>query len=157
MTPREATARAMAYFDGCDDIVLLHKLTAEISPRARKIVARFLERGNEDGIPPPADLRAAAAAAPLDEALRTLRSVDDFALFQLLARSIGRRIEAIEIAASADFPVGIRVVVPGNPAVRTSPRIPGIVEQTGTMLQVLLENGETWQGPPTLAKLAPKR
>ncbi len=156
MTPREETARAMAYFDGCDDIVLLHKLTAEVSPRARKIVARFLERGDEDAIPAPADLRAARDPAPREEALRTLRTVDDFALFQLLARAIGRRIEAIEIAASADFPVGVRVVVPGNPAVRTSPRIPGIVEQTGTMLQVLLDNGETWRGAPTLAKLAPR-
>ena len=30
----------------------------------------------------------------------------------------------------------------------------GAVEQSGTMLQVLLDNGETWQGPPSLAELA---
>jgi hypothetical protein len=44
--------------------------------------------------------------------------MEDFALLQVLARSIGRRIETIEIAASAEFPEGARVNVPEQPATR---------------------------------------
>ena len=33
----------------------------------------------------------------------------------------------------------------------------GTVETTGTTLRVLLDNGETWQGPPSLAALAGRR
>ena len=78
----------------------------------------------------------------------------DFALLQGMARAIGQRIETIEIAASADFPEGVRVNVPLKvtfpPA---NVRISGTVEITGTNLQVLLDNGETWNGPPSLARL----
>lgn len=151
MTPAESVARAIAFFDGCDDIAMLHQLTGEVAPRAKRLVTRFLARGTEDDIPAPAELRAARTAAPQAEALKTLRTVEDFALLQVMARAIGRRIEAIEIAASAEFPEGTRVSVP---AAKGPARLLGEVEETGTMLQVLLDNGETWQGPPSVARLA---
>jgi hypothetical protein len=153
-TSREQVARAMAYFEGCDDVALLHQLIAEIAPRAKRMVGALLARGSEEAIPPPADLRAAREAAPQDEALKTLRATDDFALFQVLARSIGQRIETVEIAASAEFPAGARVVVPAKPQYpRSGADLAGTVEETATQLQVLLDNGETWEGPPSLAKL----
>lgn len=155
MTDREEVARAMAYFEGAEDAALLHELLEEVAPKAKRMVGQFLRRGGEEAIPAPAELRPARAPASRDEALRTLRTIDDFPLLQVLARSIGRRIEAIEIAASADFPEGARVVVPergGYP--RSGSDREGTVESTGTSLQVLLDNGETWQGPPSLARLA---
>lgn len=154
MTPREDTARAMAYFEASDDIALLHEVIAEIAPRAKRMVGQILARGTEDAIPPPADLRPARDAASRDEALRTVKSVNDFSLLQVIARSAGRRIEAIEIAASADFPEGTRVRVPEKTGYPRSGRtLDGVVEITGTQLQVLLDNGETWNGPPSLARL----
>lgn len=153
MTAREQAAQAMAFFEATDDIALLHELVAEIAPRAKRMVGEFLRRGGEDAIPPPADLRAARTAATRDEAIHTLRTTNDFPLLQVMARSIGRRIEAIEIVASADFPEGARVVVPASPSYpRSGDEIEGEVEATGTSLQVLLDNGETWGGPPSLAR-----
>lgn len=154
MTIREDVARAMAFFEDADDIGLLHQLVEEVAPRAKRMVSQYLARGAEDAIPPPADLRPARTAASRDEALNTLRSTTDFALLQVMARSIGRRVETIEIAASADFPVGARVTVPAKPTFpRNGAAIPGVVETTGTALQVRLDNGETWHGPPSLARL----
>lgn len=154
MTAREDVARAMAFFEATDDIALLHKAVEEVAPRAKRMVGNYLSRGTEEGIPPPADLRPAREPATADAALKALRGTTDFALLQVLARSIGRRIETIEIAASADFPAGVRVTVPAKP---TFPRggqlLSGTVEVTGTTLQVLLDNGETWKGPPSLARL----
>ena len=145
----------MAFFEGSDDIALLHQVTAEIAPRAKRMVGRYLARGTEETIPPPADLRAARQPATQDEALAALRSVQDFPLFQALARSIGRRIEAIEISASAEFPEGVRVRVPEQPKYpRVGRVLDGTVEETGTTLQVLLDNGETWSGPASLARLS---
>ncbi len=153
MTQREDVARAMAFFEQSDDIALLHGLLEEIAPKAKRMVGQFLARGSEDTIPRPADLRAAREPASKDEAIRILRQARDFALFQVLARSIGQRIEAIEIVASAEFPEGARVVVPAKPKFPpTGPLSAGTVETTGTMLTVRLDNGETWKGPPTLAK-----
>ncbi len=154
MTAAEEVARAMAFFEGCDDISLLHTLAAEIAPRARKLVGQFLARGTEDSIPPPATLRPARESASPEQAVATLRRTDDFPLLQVLARSIGRRIETIEIAASAEFPIGARVQVPPKPAFPPPERrVGGTVEATGTTLTVLLDTGETWQGPPSLARL----
>ena len=48
MTPREAVARALAFFESTDDIGLLHESISEIAPRVRRQVASFLARGNED-------------------------------------------------------------------------------------------------------------
>lgn len=155
MTEREAVARAMAFFEATDDIVLLHQALGEVAPRAKRMVAQFLGRGTEEAIPPPADLRPARQPATQEEAMGTLRSTADFALLQVLARSVGRRIEAVEIAASAEFPEGAHVLVPANATFPPSGQtLGGRVESTGTMLRVLLDNGETWNGPPSLARLA---
>ena len=155
---REQVARAIGYFEDCDDIALLHDLIGEVAPRAKKLIGGLLAKGSEDAIPGPADLRRARETAPKDEALKTLRATDDFALFQVLARAIGQRIEAIEIAASAEFPAGARVVVPAKPAYpRSGTAVAGTVEETGTQLTVHLDNGETWQGPPSLASLEQPR
>lgn len=155
MTNREDVARAMTFFEETPDVVLLHQALGEVAPRAKKMVSQLLARGTEEAIPPPADLRPARTSATQAEAMKTLRSTNDFALLQVLARSIGRRIEAVEIAASAEFPEGARVVVPAKPTFPPSgAELPGTVEETGTMLRVLLDNGETWSGPPSLAKLA---
>ena len=155
MTSREEVARALTFFERCDDAVLLHQLIGEVAPRARKLVSTFLAKGTEEAIPPPADLRAAREAASGEQALAALRGTQDFALLQVLARAIGQRIEAIEIAASAEFPEGARVAVPAKATFPPSgPQLEGTVEETGTTLRVLLDNGETWAGPPTLARLA---
>jgi len=147
----------MAFFETTDDIGLLHGLLEEIAPRARRMVGQFLARGSEENISGPAGLRAARDPAPHAEALKILRETNDFPLLQVMARSIGQRIEAIEIVASAEFPEGARVTVPKKALFPPSePRLPGTVETTGTMLEVLLDNGETWKGPPTLAQLERK-
>ncbi|MBI5946550.1 MAG: hypothetical protein HY875_00235 [Chloroflexi bacterium] len=158
MTTRNEVAAALAYFEESDDIALLHQLVEEIAPRAKRAVGKLLQQGGEDAIPPPAELRAAKVPAPRDKAVAAVRATDDFALLQVLARAIGRRIEAIEIVASAEFPEGVRVSVPARPVFPPPPqRLTGIVEATGTSLQVLLDNGETWEGPPSLARRVVER
>jgi hypothetical protein len=153
LNQREAAARAIACFEACDDLVLLHRLLGEIAPRARKLVAGFLSRGDEDSIPEPADIRAAREAASQEEALKTLRATNDFALLQALSRAIGRRVEALEIVASAEFAEGTRVEVPERVAFPPAGRrVTGTVETTGTSLAVRLDNGERWEGPPSLAR-----
>lgn len=155
MTRREDVARAMAFFEGTDDVALLYEMLEEVAPRAKQMVAQFVRRGGEDSIPPPADLRAAREPATREEAIKTLRATNDFPLLQVLARSIGQRIETIEITASAEFPEGARVSVPERSKHPPSGRwLEGTVESTGTSLRVLLDNGETWQGPPSLARKA---
>ncbi len=157
-TSREEVAHALAFFEQSDDTLLLHRLIEEIAPRARKMVGQILAKGTEEAIPSPADLRAAKQVATQAEALKALRATDDFALLQVLARGIGQRIESIEIAASAEFPLGARVTVPEKPAFPPSgAELDGTVEETGTILRVLLDNGETWQGPPSLARLAGRK
>lgn len=156
MNQHEAVGRAVAYFEASDDGVLLHRLLAEIALRARKQVAQFMAKGSEESIPPPADIKAAREAASQDEALKTLRATNDFALLQVLSRAIGRRVEALEIVASADFTEGQRVDVPERvqfpPAGR---RLSGTIEATGTSLAVRLDSGELWEGPPSLARRLP--
>lgn len=154
MADRHDIARAIAFFELCDDAMLLHRLSGDVAPRAKRMVAQFMARGGEDAIPAPADLAASRDVASEKQAVATLRSVQDFALLQVLARAIGRRIETLEIAASAQFPEGARVVVPRNVAFPpASADQPGTVESTGTMLRVRLDDGESWEGPPSLAKL----
>jgi hypothetical protein len=154
MTQREDVARAITFFERSDDIILLHQTLEEIAPKVKKLVRQLMDKGNEDALPPPADLRGARDGASKADALKTVRQLNDFPLLQVVARTIGRRIEAVEIAASADFPEGVRVLVPERatfpPPAR---RVSGVVETTGTHLRVLLDNGETWQGPPSLARL----
>lgn len=154
MSPREEAARAIACFEASDDMPMLRGALEEAAPRIKRMVAAFLRKGSEEAIPPPAELRGARDPATPQEALQSLRKATDFALLQAITRSIGRRIEALEIAASADFPTGARVTVPekrGYP--RGGQDLPGTVEETGTVLIVLLDNGETWEGPPSLARL----
>lgn len=158
MTSREEAARAIAFFEASDDMALLRSALEETAPRVKRMVGNFLRRGSEDAIPPPAELRAARDAGSREEALAALRDAQDFSLLQAITRTVGQRIETLEIAASADFSVGSRVTVPeqrGYP--RRGIEQPGVVEETGTILKVLLDNGETWQGPPSLARLGAQR
>jgi hypothetical protein len=158
MTPREAVARAVAFFEATDDIALLHTELERVAPRVRRMVTKLLARGTEETLPEPAGIRAARELAPREEAVATLRATEDFGLLQVLARAIGRRIEALEIAASADFPAGVRVVVPAQPRYpRAGQPLAGEVESSGTVLTVRLDNGDSWQGPPSLAALEPRQ
>lgn len=155
MTQREEIAEALAFFEETEDAALLHQLLGDIAPRARRMVGQLLAQGGDEAVPPPAELRAARSPASRESALRTLRTVNDFALLQVLARTIGQRVEAAEIAASADFPRGTRVRVPEKVSFPAhGPWTEGVVEVSGTQLSVLLDSGETWEGPPTLAQLA---
>lgn len=153
MSSRAEVARAIAFFETTDDVLLLHGLTRDIAGRVKAQVKKLLARGDEDAIPPPAELFPSREAASQQEALQTLRSTADFALLQALARVIGRRIEAIEIVASAEFSEGTRVSVPEKatfpPPAR---RVSGQVVASGTMLVVQLDSGERWEGPPSLAR-----
>ncbi|MGE3075876.1 MAG: hypothetical protein AB7N24_08320 [Dehalococcoidia bacterium] len=154
MTPREQTARAITFFENSDDMQLLRASLEEAAPRIKRMVVAFLQKGTEENIPPPSDLRGARESATKDAAIQCLRKTNDFSLLQAMTRTIGQRIETLEIAASADFPPGVRVTVPEK---RTYPRggreLAGTVEETGTVLIVRLDNGETWQGPSSLARL----
>lgn len=106
-----ALARAVAFFEGCDDPVLLHELSAVVARRAKRFVARALAAGGEDAIPAPATV-APAMPASAREARRLVERTPDFAELQALARAIGRRTETLERAAAAAFPEGARVEAP---------------------------------------------
>ncbi|MEO8539190.1 MAG: hypothetical protein ABI577_05570 [bacterium] len=154
MTPREETARAIAYYETSEDMAALRAALEEAAPRVKRMVGTFLKQGTEETIPGPADLRGAKDAATATQALQTLRKMQDFALLQSITRAVGRRIETLEIAASAEFPEGVRVMVPeGRSYPRGARELPGKVEETGTVLRVLLDSGETWEGPASLARL----
>ena len=154
MTPREQTARAITFFENTDDMQLLRACLEEAAPKIKRLVAGFLQKGTEDAIPPPSDLRGARESATKEAAVQCVRKTTDFSLLQAMTRAIGQRIETLEIAASAEFPPGVRVTVPEK---RNYPRggkeLPGTVEESGTVLVVRLDNGETWQGPSSLARL----
>lgn len=141
----------MTFFAASNDMTLLRQAAREIAPRAARMVGTLLAtEAGDDAVPPPADLHPARESATQDEALKTLRATDDFSLLQAMARTIGRRIEALEIVASAEFPEGARVVVPAAPGGKP---MTGTVESTGTLLMVILDDGETWEGPPSSARL----
>src|SRR5688572_411888 len=80
MNAREGTARAVAFFESCDDIALLHRAIEDVAPRAKRMVARHLASATEEAIPPPAELRGARDPADERDAIATVRSVDDFGL-----------------------------------------------------------------------------
>ena len=42
MTQREDVARALAFFEETEDVMLLHRLLAEVAPRARRMVGQLL-------------------------------------------------------------------------------------------------------------------
>lgn len=151
---RQNVARALACFEQSDDIAALHALLEEVAPRAKKAIGQFVRQGGEDAIPPPADIGPARDAAPLREATATLRATNDFPLLLAMSRSIGRRVEAIEIAASAEFREGSRVIVPAQPRYPAiGELVAGTVRVPGIMLDVLLDDGEPWRGPASLARL----
>ena len=154
MNQREQAARAIAFFEQSDDMALLRASLEEVAPRVKRLVGGFLQRGTEESIPGPSDVRGAKEAAAPDEARKTLKETQDFALLQAITRSIGQRIETLEIAASADFAPGARVRVPEKRSYpRSGTELRGEVEETGTVLKVRLDNGDTWQGPASLARL----
>jgi|GEM_PF-1173073 len=154
MTPREEAARAIAYFEQSDDMAMLRACLEEAAPRIKRMVGSFLSKGTEESIPHPADVRAARDAATKEQALATLRKTQDFALLQAITRTVGQRIETLEIAASADFPPGARVTVPEEQRYpRGGRELAGTVEESGTVLVVRLDNGDTWEGPASLARL----
>ena len=158
MTDTRAVARALAYFSASDDLMLLHRLSAGIAPRARSMVGAIIAKRGEDAIPAPAAVDPAPEPASPEEAQRTLERTDDFALLQTLARAIGRRIEDLETAASAEFGVGARVLVPAHAEFPPhGKRVAGVVTATGTSLRVQLDSGKGWQGPPSLATLERQR
>ncbi|GAB4328732.1 MAG: hypothetical protein Kow0010_12770 [Dehalococcoidia bacterium] len=154
MTDRDDVGAAIAFFATCDDIVLLHRLSADIARRVKPMVRRMIARGGEEAIPPPAEVEPASTPASAGQAIATLEHTADFALLQALARAIGRRIEALEIVASASCPVGARVSVPEYVAFPPpTRRLTGVVTATGTNLRVQLDDGTTWEGPPSLASV----
>lgn len=96
---REAAARAVAFFEACDDIDLMRRALSDTAPRVRRIVQGYVRRRAAERIPAPADLTPAPHPATREEALATLREVEDFALLQALTRAIGRRVEELEGAS----------------------------------------------------------
>lgn len=153
---RLRVARALACFEQSDDIGPLHELLDEVAPRARRAIGQFMQKGGEDAIPPPADIGPAREPATLAEASQTLRTTNDFPLLLAMTRTIGQRVEAIEIAASAEFHEGSRVLVAAQPRYPVAGEsVPGTVKDTAIMLDVLLDDGESWRGPASLARLIP--
>lgn len=149
-----ALARAVAFFEGCDDPALLHELSAVVARRAKRFVARALAAGGEDAIPAPATV-ASATPAGAREARRLVERTPDFAELQALARAIGRRTETLERAAAAAFPEGARVEAPERVAFPPrGARVRGTVTATGATLRVRLDDGGEWRGPPSLARRA---
>jgi hypothetical protein len=99
MPDRDDVARAIAFFETCDDIALLRKALVDIAPRARRLVVRYLGHGGEDAIPAPADVPHTPIAAAREDALRTLMTTNDLALLQAMTRAIGRRVEELQPSA----------------------------------------------------------
>jgi len=148
-----ALAQAVAFFEACDDAVLLHGLSAVVARRTKRFVAQAMARGGEDAIPAPAAEPPPASPASEREARRLVEDTKDFGELQALARAIGRRTETLEIAASAGFPAGARIQVPRRVAFPPPDEwVAGTVTATGTMLRVALDSGKPWEGPPSLAR-----
>ena len=93
MTQNDAIARAIAYFETCDDAALLKDLIRSIQPRAAAEVRRAQQQGRP--VAPPLEIAAAPAAATQDEALVTVKTTTSFAQLQAMSRAIGRRIESL--------------------------------------------------------------
>jgi hypothetical protein len=95
MADEQDVARAIAFFEGCDDAELMRRALAEAAPRARRTVERYVRRRGEARIPPPAEVPPADQPASAEEALATLSRTEDFGLLQALTRTIGRRVEEL--------------------------------------------------------------
>ena len=150
-----ALAQAVAFFEDCDDAVLLHELSGLVARRTKRFVAQAMAKGGEDAIPAPAEVTPGDSPASERDARRLVEHTKDFAELQALARAIGRRTETLEIAASASFPAGARIEVPKRVAFPPPNEwVAGTVTATGTMLRVDLDSGKRWEGPPSLARPA---
>ena len=150
-----ALARALAFFERCDDPLLLHTLSATVARRTKRFVAQALAEGGEGTIPAPAEALPAETPASARESQRLVERTRDFAELQALAHAIGQRTEALERAAAADFAAGTRIEVPERVAFPPHGAwVAGTVTATGATLDVRLDSGEHWQGPPSLARRA---
>jgi hypothetical protein len=96
MPDRDDVAHAIAFFESCDDVAFLRKALADIAPKARRLVVRYLGHGGQDAVPQPADVPHTPIAASREDALRTLSTTSDFALLQAMTRAIGRRVEELQ-------------------------------------------------------------
>jgi hypothetical protein len=98
--PSDDVSRAIAYFQACPDAELLRGVLKTIQPKAAAAVRQAQLKRRD--IPPPLDIEPSANAATKDDALKTVRSVQDFAQLQALARAVGRRIEELNQSAPPD-------------------------------------------------------
>jgi hypothetical protein len=96
LADRDDVARAIAFFGACDDAALLRKALADIAPKARRLVVRYLDAGGEEAVPRPADVPHTPIAASKDDALRILRETNDLSLLQAMTRAMGRRVEELQ-------------------------------------------------------------
>src|SRR3990170_3197009 len=87
-------ARAIAFFESCEDREFLQEVLRGIRPRAAAEVRRLASHGRE--APPPREIDAAAEALTQQQALQTVKDASDFGQLQALARAIGRRVEEME-------------------------------------------------------------
>ena len=92
---RDRAARAITFYEECDDLDTLREALAAAAPRARQMVGALLRSGKEEAIPGPADIEPDNMPATREEALATIRSVKDFAILQAITRSIGNQAEAL--------------------------------------------------------------
>ena len=93
--PDTDVSRAIAYFAACPDAELLRGVLKTIQPKAAAAVRQAQMKRRE--VPPPLDIEPSSNAATKEDALRTVRSVQDFAQLQALARAVGRRIEELNL------------------------------------------------------------
>ena len=92
MNQEDSVARAIAFFEACEDTKLLRDVLTGIRPRAAAEVRRV------KNVPNPRELAAASSAAGKDEALKTVQATKDLALMQAISRAVGRRLEALSQA-----------------------------------------------------------
>ena len=97
---RAEVARAIAFFEASEDTALLRETLQLIRPRAAAAVRRLEMAGRS--APEPAPIAPAAQPATRQEALLSVRNVQDFGELQALSRAIGRRLEALMQRPSED-------------------------------------------------------
>jgi hypothetical protein len=94
---RDDVARAIAFFQAANDVEMLRRELVALAPRVRGLVRRQTAAGGEDSVAGPAEIDAATLRPATEaEALRTLRTCNDFALLQAMTRAIGRRVEELQ-------------------------------------------------------------
>lgn len=90
---RADIARAIAFFEQSEDLGFLRDVLRAIRPRAEAAARRYEREGRE--MPPPEVIEASASPADAADALKTIRSTNDFAQLQAMARAAGRRAEQL--------------------------------------------------------------